>query len=300
MAGESKLHIMTASDALPILGIDHLHLITGNAYQAAYFYRSAFGFALTAWRGPGTGTPDHVSYVLERGEMRLVLSSPLTPEHPTYDHIRKHGDGIRDVAFAVDEPAAAWRATVERGAESAYEPSALEDSGGILRMAGIRSFGDTIHSFVGRKAYGGAFRPGYVAASRQGAGEAGSFRVCGLTAYLPADELARWSAFYEKTLGFTLLENAGDGFARLTNQFSGRNFEMALSAAGGERKGEAESFLEAYQGAGVGRVRLWAEDAPAACGRLKSMGVALAEAAGVTATEPVHDRQTLRFEIVGG
>lgn len=288
---------MSENDALPILGIDHLHLIVGNAYQAAYFYRSAFGFAVTARRGPGTGTPDHVSYVLERGEMRLVLSSPLTPEHPTYDHIRKHGDGIRDVAFAVDDPAATWRAAVERGAEPAYEPSALEDDGGVLRMAGIRSFGDTIHSFVGRKAYGGSFRPGYVAVTGQGAGEEGSIRVSGLTAYAPAEELGRWSAFYEKTLGFKLLEGSGECSTRLVQRLGGSEFVMALVAAGGERLGEAESFLNAYQGAGVGRVRLKAADASAEAARLKSAGVVLVETAGEVTTEPVHDRPTLLFEI---
>jgi 4-hydroxyphenylpyruvate dioxygenase len=290
---------MSESDAFEILGIDHLHLIAGNAYQAAYFYRSAFGFALTAWRGPGTGTPDHISYVLERGGMRLVLSSPLTPDHPTYDHIRKHGDGIRDVAFAVDDPAAAWRTAVERGAEPAYEPSALEDGSGVLRMAGIRAFGDTIHSFIGRKAYGGAFRPGYVAASRQGSGEAGPLRISGLTAYLSGGELQRWSAFYERILGFTLLGDSSPCFARLAKGLSGGEFAMALSAAGGEQKGEAESFLNAYQSAGIGRVRVKAADASAEAARLKSAGVVLAEGAGEAVTEPVHDRPTLRFEIAG-
>ena len=48
----------TTKDFLPLNGTDHVEFYVGNAKQAAYFYRSAFGMGLTAYRGPETGTRD--------------------------------------------------------------------------------------------------------------------------------------------------------------------------------------------------------------------------------------------------
>ena len=62
---------------MPIDGWDHLEIWVGNAKQSAYFYENAFGFTRTAYAGPETGVRDRASYVLEQGDIRLVLTSGL-------------------------------------------------------------------------------------------------------------------------------------------------------------------------------------------------------------------------------
>ena len=70
-----------STDFMPLDGWDHVELWVGNAKQAAYYYEHAFGFRRTAYAGPETGVRDRASYVLEQGEIRLVLTSALRRDH---------------------------------------------------------------------------------------------------------------------------------------------------------------------------------------------------------------------------
>ena len=151
----------TQHDPLALLGIDHVELWVGNAKQAAHFYRTGYGFRPVAYAGPETGVRDRASYVLEQGAIRLVVTAALSPGHPIARHVALHGDGVRDLALAVPDAAAAFRAAVARGAQVAAEPWEDKDADGILRRAAIGTFGDTVHTLVSRQDYGGVFAPGY-------------------------------------------------------------------------------------------------------------------------------------------
>src|ERR671929_198650 len=101
---------------MPLLGWDHVQLWVGNAKQAAYFYERGFGFTTTAYAGPETGVRDRASYVVEQGDIRFVLTSPLREDHEISRHVCRHGDGVKDVALAVPDAAEAYRQAVQRGA----------------------------------------------------------------------------------------------------------------------------------------------------------------------------------------
>ena len=135
-------------DFLPLNGTDYVEFYVGNARQAAHYYRSAFGFQLAAYSGPETGVRGRASYVLAQNKIRLVMTTPLDPQHPIAEHVRLHGDGVRDIALWVDDAESAWRETTRRGARSVREPETLRDSQGEVRLAAIATYGDTIHMFV--------------------------------------------------------------------------------------------------------------------------------------------------------
>src|SRR3982750_3383531 len=124
-------------DFLPLNGTDYVEFYVGNARQAAHFYRTAFGFRLAAYRGPETGTRDTPSYLLVQNKIRRVPTTALHPDHPVANHVRLHGDGVRDVALWVDDAEAAWRETTSRGARSVREPETLRDDHGEARIASI-------------------------------------------------------------------------------------------------------------------------------------------------------------------
>ena len=86
-------------DFLSLNGVDYLEFYVGNAKQAAYYYRSAFGMTGVAYRGPETGARECASYVLEQDRIRFVFTSSLQPDHPVTEHARLHGDGVRDIAL---------------------------------------------------------------------------------------------------------------------------------------------------------------------------------------------------------
>jgi 4-hydroxyphenylpyruvate dioxygenase len=150
-----------AHDTFPINGTDYVELYVGNAKQAAHFYQSAFGFQIVAYRGPETGTRDRASYVLVQNKIRLVVTAPQGPSGDVAEHVRKHGDGVRDIALWVDDARDAYAKAIERGAKSAYEPRVARDDDGEVVTAGIGIYGDTIHSLVERRNYRGAFLPGF-------------------------------------------------------------------------------------------------------------------------------------------
>ena len=83
---------MGQHDDFPIDGWDHLELFVGNAKQAAFYYEHAFGFTQTAYSGPETGVRDRASYVVEQGDIRLVLTSGLRRDSPVGDFSCIHGD----------------------------------------------------------------------------------------------------------------------------------------------------------------------------------------------------------------
>src|SRR5579862_2132239 len=146
-------------DFLPLRGTDHVEFFVGNARQAAYFYRAAFGMSLVAYAGPETGQRDRASYVVQQGKIRFVMTTPLRSSDPIAEHIHRHGDGVRAIALWVDDARRAWRETTSRGAISVAEPWERSDEYGRVVMSSIRAYGDTVHTFVERDAYAGPFMP---------------------------------------------------------------------------------------------------------------------------------------------
>ena len=150
-----------AKDFLPLDGIDHVEFWVGNARQASAYFRALWGFTPVAFSGLETGVRDRASYVMQQHDIRIVLTAPLTPDGEIAEHVRAHGDGVRDIAFAVHDSAASWRETTARGARSAMEPVELDGGeDGVLRRSAVWTYGDVRHSFVDRRDYHGAFAPG--------------------------------------------------------------------------------------------------------------------------------------------
>src|SRR4051794_16432497 len=150
-----------AHDVFPINGTDYIEFYVGNAKQAAHYYQAAFGFQLVGYRGPETGVRDRASYLLQQGKIRLVLTSPLGPDGPIAEHVRRHGDGVRDIALWVDDARDAYTKAVERGARGVQAPAVQRDDTGEVVVAAIAIYGDTIHSLVERRNYRGLFLPGF-------------------------------------------------------------------------------------------------------------------------------------------
>ncbi len=149
-------------DFLPIKKMDHIELYVGNAKQAAHYYRTAFGFANTAYSGLETKNRDRASYVMEQRNIRMVLSTSLNPDSAMARHAWLHGDGVAVIALEVPDAANAYAETVKRGATGAIPPTSEEDEYGVYRYSAICTYGDTIIKFVDRSEYNGVFAPGYV------------------------------------------------------------------------------------------------------------------------------------------
>src|SRR5258707_4023126 len=164
--GVAVRDVRTGQNPLKLKKIHHVELYAGNAKQSAYFYRKAFGFSQLAYSGLETGNRQAASYVLAQGKIRFVITSPLSGEHPAADHIRVHGDGVRDIALQVEDADFAYAEALRRGAKGVVEPHDVSDHLGTIRHAAIQTYVETIHSLISYKEYRGAFLPGYQTAKR--------------------------------------------------------------------------------------------------------------------------------------
>jgi 4-hydroxyphenylpyruvate dioxygenase len=181
--------------------IHHVEFWVGNARQAAFFYRQGFGFSETAYAGLETGQRDHASYVLTQGKVRFVVSTPLSLDSASSEHLRVHGDGVRDIAFHVDDADQTFAEAVRRGAQPASEPRELADEHGRVRHAAIRTYGDTIHSFISYQDYSGPFLPGFASRAVKGT-DIGLLRIDPIVGNVELGKMEEWADWYSRVLGF--------------------------------------------------------------------------------------------------
>jgi 4-hydroxyphenylpyruvate dioxygenase len=273
-----------------LLGWDAVELWVGNARAVAAFLSSGFGFHVTAYAGPETGWPDTASYVLEQGRIRFVVTAALVPDSPIAAHVREHGDGVRDVAFAVTDAAAAYESAVARGARGAVEPHAVEDDDGVLRLATIATYGETLHTFVDRSSYAGPYRPGYACEKLPPepvlGPSAGLTVIDHVVGNVEQGSLEQWVDFYRSVLGFQRLRHFDD--SQISTEYSalmstvvwdGSTIVLPLNEpAEGRRKSQIQEYLETYRGPGVQHIALRTDDIVGAVSSLRQRGVRFLEA----------------------
>ena len=250
-----------STDTFPINGTDFVEFYVGNAKQASHYYRTAFGFQLVGYRGPETGTRDRASYLLQQNKVRLLLTSPLSPEHPAAAHIAQHGDGVRDIALWVDDARKAFSDAVERGAKPAQKPTVLRDDAGEVVIAAIHTYGDTIHSLVERRNYKGLFLPGFQTVSpRYGPSPVGLQYVDHCVGNVQLGAMNTWVNFYQDVMGFKNLISFDD--KDISTEYSSLMSKVVASGndrikfpinepAQGRKKSQIDEYLEFYRGPGV-------------------------------------------------
>lgn len=284
MATALKQPLATAGkDFLPLNGTDYVEFYVGNARQAAYYYRAAFGMTLVAYAGPETGLRDRASYVVQQGKIRLMLTTPLRPGNAIADHIAKHGDGVKDIALWVDDAVSAWRETTRRGARSVREPYILKDDRGTVALASIATYGDTVHTFVERKDYHGTFLPGFQAVERDlVARPVGLQHIDHIVGNVGWNEMNAYVDFYEDVMGFQMFQSFDDKdisteysalMSKVMANGNGRIKFPINEPAEGRKKSQIEEYLEFYNGPGAQHLALATDDILTTVAKLREQGV---------------------------
>jgi 4-hydroxyphenylpyruvate dioxygenase len=274
-----------AADFLPLKGIDHVEFWVGNARQASAYYRALWGFGPVAFSGLETKVRDRASYVMVQNGIRFVFTAPLTPDGEIAEHVRLHGDGVHDIAFAVDDVASAWRETTARGAVGVLPPTELDGGeDGVLRRATIRTYGETVHSFVDRNDYHGLFAPGYRPVKRpaRAAGGLSLLEVDHCVGNVGLGEMDTFVDFYRDVLGFAQLIHYDDKvihteysalMSKVMTNGNGRIKFPINEPASGKKKSQIQEFLDWYLTPGCQHVALRTEDIVRTVRQLRDNGV---------------------------
>lgn len=271
---------------LQVKGFDYIEFYVGNAQQAAHFYRAMYGFKISAYAGLETGTRDRVSYLLEQGDIRLMLTSALHPNSPIARHVDLHGDGVKDIALKVDDTYGVFERAVRQGARPVSEPTVFEDENGSSIKAVIGAFGDTVHTLTQFDSASddaasrlGVFLPHFVPLNnRAPVVNTGLETVDHIAVSVPQGELEQWVEFYRKVLGFhqSHQEDVSTEYSAMNTkvvQCSNNSVKFPIvEPAPGRRKSQVQEHLEFYGGAGVQHVAFLTESIIDAVRALRTNG----------------------------
>lgn len=270
-------------DHLGLIDIDHVELYVNNAKQAAHFYQTVFGFDMVGYAGLETGVRDKASYVMQQGNIRFILTSPLTGNSPIAEHCRLHGDGVKDISMLVKDVHKAYTECVKRGAKGVIEPHEIKDKNGVVKMAAIATYGDTVHSFIDRSGYNGIFLPGYIQKTNgRKSDPVGVEYVDHCVGNVELGKMETWVNFYRDVLGFTQYIHFDDN--DIATEYSALMSKVMAGGRGrikfpinepahGKKKSQIEEYLDFYGGPGVQHVAMLTPDIIATVKKLKANGM---------------------------
>ncbi len=299
MITETNTTIDTNTEVKNPLGlkkIHHVEFYVGNAKQAEFYYRKAFGFSRAAYRGLETGERDVTSYLIRQNNVNFVLTAAMHPNHRVAEHVKQHGDGVQDIAFYVDDADHAYNEAVRRGAKGVIEPHDITDENGTVRHAAISTYGDTIHSFFSynspragaetdatdKYTYVGAFLPGFVSQPVDGE-SVGIMLVDHIVGNVELGKMNTWCDFYRDVLGFFRYITFDD--KDISTEYSAlmsivmsdgqHNIKFPINepAEGKGGKSQIQEYIDFYKSAGAQHIALLCRDIRATVAKLQDNGV---------------------------
>jgi len=270
-------------DFLPIRGTDHIEFYVGNAKQASLYYQHCFGFELVAYAGPETGVREKASYVLQQNKIRFVLTTALSGDSPIAEHVKKHGDGVKVLGLWVDDATKSFHETMVRGAEAVHPPQTIKDEMGEVTLSSIKTYGETIHTFVERNNYVGPFLPGFIAVkTERKATPIGLNYVDHCVGNVELGQMNKWVDFYEQVMGFKLLITFDDN--DISTEYSSLMSKVVSNGNGyikfpinepaqGKKKSQIEEYPDFYGGPGVQHIAIATGDIVQTVSELRKRGV---------------------------
>ncbi len=273
---------MTDKNPLGLKKIHHVEFFVGNAKQAEFYYRNAFGFSRVAYAGLETGNRDATSYVLRQNRVNFILTTPLHADTYASEHLKKHGDGVRDIAFQVEDCDLAFNEAVKRGARAFQKPRDIPDENGTIRYAAIHTYGDTIHSLISYKDYNGTFLPHFALNELKGK-DTGIILVDHIVGNVELGKMNYWCDYYRDVMGFERYITFDDkdisteysALMSIVMSDGGHNIKFPINepAAGKGGKSQIQEYIDYYKSAGVQHVALLCKDILKTVEKLQKNGV---------------------------
>uniref|UniRef100_A0A3B4GT91 4-hydroxyphenylpyruvate dioxygenase n=1 Tax=Pundamilia nyererei TaxID=303518 RepID=A0A3B4GT91_9CICH len=248
------------------LCFDHLTFWVGNAKQAASYYCNKLGFEPVAYQGLETGSREVVSHVVKQGKIIYVFSSALNPGNKEMgDHLVKHGDGVKDIAFTVEDCDFLVQKARARGAVIIKEPYTLEDKYGKVRLAVLQTLTELFVCFSPPCSPSGNL----------------DF-IDHVVGNQPDDEMVSAVEWYQRNLLFHRFWSVDD--KQLQTEFSAlrsivvANYEETVKMpinepAMGKRKSQIQEYVEYYGGPGVQHIAMNTSDIITTIRNLKERGM---------------------------
>ncbi|XP_076288742.1 4-hydroxyphenylpyruvate dioxygenase [Lasioglossum baleicum] len=269
------------------LSFDHVTFWVGNAKQAAGYYCSRMGFVPLCYRSLETGSREIASHAVKQNKIIFVFESAYKPDNGEIGrHVLRHGDGVRDIAFNVEDIDTIVKIAKERGAKIIRDVWEEKDEHGVVRFATIKTYGDTHHTLVDRSKYKGFFLPGFQRLpedkSIKNLPKVGLNFVDHIVGNQPEKQMEPVAKWYEECLQFHRFWSVDD--TQLHTEFSAlrsivmTNWEETVKMpinepAVGKKRSQIQEYVEYYGGAGVQHIALNTDNIIQAIQNLQARGM---------------------------
>ena len=167
------------SAGLGLLGFDSFHFLVSDIERSHQFYTKLLDWPLVARAGKDlTERSAQQSNVYSAGDIRVVVSTPLSDRGRAATYLRNHPDGVSSISFRVRDVEQTWDFLAPRGATflSDIETYRDRDGGTYRRFVIATPLGDLAYRFVEKKGYAG-FAPEFEEAPREGSSQAPDNRL---------------------------------------------------------------------------------------------------------------------------
>ncbi|KAK5645405.1 hypothetical protein RI129_006705 [Pyrocoelia pectoralis] len=269
------------------LNFHHLTFYVGNAKQAATYFITRMGFQPFAYKGLETGSREYAAHAVKQNKIVFVFVSPYGEmQKDMNEHIIKHGDGVKDISFEVEDLDNILLIAKQRGAKVVRDIWKESDPYGTVKFATIQTYGDTTHTLIDKSLYKGFFLPSYEELSQDPVTKLLPVtnldfidHVVGNQPDLQMEPVAKW---YETILQFHRFWSVDD--SQIHTEYSAlrsivmsnwdETIKMPINEpANGKKKSQIQEYVDYYGGGGVQHIALNTQDIITSVKNLRARGV---------------------------
>jgi 4-hydroxymandelate synthase len=264
---------------MSVTAVDHVEFYVEDVQETARYLCQAHGFQPHGHGGPETGLAGQRTLLLGLGDIRLLVTSALTPDHPAAAYVDRHGDGVACVGLRTGDAAADFASAVRAGALPLAEPTTWQRGDQAVITAAVSGPGAFTHRLVERPATGSEFLPGGIEPFDTRADGGLLEEIDHLALCVAAGDLEPTVRFYREVFGlveiFRERIEVGDQVmdSKVVQSRSRRVTFTIVSPDPATRTGQLHDFLRANVGSGVQHLALSTHDIATAVDVARERGV---------------------------
>lgn len=236
---------------------DYIEYYVCDAKMIAFWHVHALGFNVVACSGKQTGVNDRTSYLLEKNDIRFIITSSV--DNKEIDHfIHRTKNGIKAIGIRVNNIEACEKHLLKEEAIilNQYEKT---DANGTVAIIEVKIFDDNMISFADYSNYNGDFLPKFeVYTSNWGTATFDSKiqRVDHIAYALRRNEIKIWEDYLNRIMMASTIfefkpESGLDMHLKVSESFEGVVNNVIVEAITLNEKSQINSFIKNNHNNGI-------------------------------------------------